>query len=189
MTEESVRQEDVRVIRISDYSTDWPAAYDLEAQKLTRVFGEQLAGIHHIGSTAVPGLPAKPVIDILVEVSEIEKVDELNQLMEKLGYEAWGENGISNRRFFPKGRNRRSHHVHVFPAGHSEVLRHLRFRDYMRAYPDEARAYADLKQELAGKHPHDIDSYCDGKNAFIHEIDCRAAEWANALGSAAGDNV
>jgi len=189
MTEESVRQEDVRVIRVLDYSTDWPAAYDLEAQRLIRVFGEQLEGIHHIGSTAVSGLPAKPVIDILVEVRDIEKVDELNQLMEELGYEARGEYGISNRRFFPKGGNRRSHHVHVFPAGHSEVLRHLRFRDYMRAFPAEAEAYADLKLQLAEKYPHDIDGYCDGKNAFIHELDCRAAEWANTHGSAAGDSA
>lgn len=170
-----------REILVEPYSPEWPELYRNEASLLAEVFGDLLAAIHHIGSTAVPGLPAKPVIDIIIGVYDFERVDELSPAMESLGYEAWGEYGMEDRRFFPKGGNRRSHHVHVFPAGHPQIARHLRFRDYMRAHPRDVHEYAALKEELAARFPHDIDGYCDGKDEFIAETDRRAAAWAEGI--------
>ena len=167
-----------RLITVEEYTESWVEEYKAEAERLREVFGELLVGIHHIGSTSVPGLAAKPVIDFLVEAADIDRVDELNDRMLKLGYEARGEYGIPSRRFFPKGGNQRSHHVHVFPVGHHRVKDHLLFRDYLRAFPEEARAYEKLKRSLADEFPHDIDGYCDGKDEFIKELNRRAERWA-----------
>ncbi|MBN1264195.1 MAG: GrpB family protein [Anaerolineales bacterium] len=175
---QSVKNLANRLVSVEDHQAAWAEDYRAEAELLRDVFGGLLVRIHHIGSTSVQGLAAKPVIDILIEVRNLEKVDTLNERMLALGYEARGEYGIPQRRFFPKGGNQRSHHVHVFPAGHSRVRQHLLFRDYMRTFPEEARVYAQLKQSLAKQYPHDIDGYCDGKDEFIKEIDRRAALWA-----------
>jgi len=168
----------IRTIEVVPYETSWAEAYQQEALLIRQAFGDLLVAIHHIGSTSVPGLAAKPVIDMLVEVHDLEQVDSINPKMEALGYEARGEYGIPQRRYFQKGGNQRTHQVHTFPAGHPEVGRHLRFRSYLRAHPGDAQAYAQLKLLLAAQFPHDIDGYCDGKDSFIQEIDRRAEAWA-----------
>jgi GrpB-like predicted nucleotidyltransferase (UPF0157 family) len=106
-------------------------------------------------------------------------LDGQNAAMESLGYEAMGEYGIPGRRYFRKsnGEGIRTHHVHAFAAGSAEAERHLAFRDYMIAHPEDARAYSELKRKLAAEHPRNIDGYMDGKDAFIKEMDRRAAEW------------
>jgi GrpB-like predicted nucleotidyltransferase (UPF0157 family) len=137
-----------------------------------------LVAVHHVGSTAVPDIFAKPIIDILVEVQCVGRIDEFNQEMIEQGYLPKGEFGISGRRFFIKGdEERRSHHIHVFQTGDPAIERHLAFRDYMIAHPEEAQAYGCLKQELAREFPHDIDSYMAGKNDFIKEIERKAHTW------------
>jgi len=122
--------------------------YEEEAIKLRRIFGEQLVAIHHIGSTSIPGLEAKPIIDIMPVVEDINSVDEHNESMREIGYEPKGENGIPERRYFQKGGDNRSHHVHIFQVGSPHVERHLAFRDYLRTHPIEAREYGDFKQKL-----------------------------------------
>jgi GrpB-like predicted nucleotidyltransferase (UPF0157 family) len=123
---------------------------------------------------------AKPIIDILVEVQDIESIDAINQEMSERGYVPKGEFGIPRRRFFIKGTEEsRTHHVHVFQAGDPEFGRHLAFRDYLRAHPEEADAYSQLKQELARRFPHDIDGYMAGKNDLIKETEKKARAWEN----------
>ncbi|WP_179134058.1 GrpB family protein [Halobacillus massiliensis] len=171
----------MREVKIVPYSLHWPAMFNAEAVRVKSIFGKEMAGIHHIGSTSIPSIHAKPVIDILVEVNDIRKVDRYNSEMQMLGYEAKGEHGIAGRRFFKKGGNSRTHHIHVFESGSREAARHLAFRDYMRAHPEEALTYSQLKQRLAEKHPFDIDSYIEGKDAYIKEIEQKGLEWKESL--------
>lgn len=168
----------MRNIVVVPHDPNWAQAFAAEAARLQPVFGENLVAIHHIGSTSIPGIFAKPVIDILPLVRDIHAVDALNPLMEALGYQPKGEYGIPGRRFFLKEiAEVRSHHVHVFQEGDSEVTRHIHFAAYLRAHPAEAQEYSQLKITLAQQFPHDIESYCAGKDAFIHALDEKARRW------------
>ncbi len=167
-----------RKVHIVPYHPDWPDKFTEEARDLQKVFGKQMLSIHHFGSTSIPGISAKPIIDILLIVRDIEVVNELAPQLEELGYHAVGEYGISGRRFFYKGTNDlRSHHLHVYETGNPHILRHLVFRDYMRAHPMSARDYGRLKEELAHQFPEDMDGYIAGKNAFVKEHEKRALDW------------
>lgn len=166
----------VRVIEVVPYNPKWKEEYLKEAEKIRNIMKEDIIKIHHIGSTSIPGMSAKPVIDILVEVVDINNVDNYNIDMEKLGYIAKGEYGIEGRRFFMKGLYNRTHHVHIFQWDSSEVRRHLNFRDYMISHPEDAKLYAELKKELAVKFRYDIEGYCNGKDNFIKDINKKAMD-------------
>lgn len=171
-------QKQIRVIEVVPHSSQWIEEYRKEAKVICNIMDNEIVEIHHIGSTSIPNIYAKPVIDILIGVKDIENIDKYNKEMEKLGYIAKGENGIPGRRFFLKGLYNRTHHVHIFQAGSLEIKRHLNFRDYMIAHPKEAQQYEELKKELAVKFKYDIEGYCDGKNAFIKDIDNKAKVWS-----------
>ena len=151
----------------------WQSMFEAESQQLSRSFGDNAIAIHHIGSTSIATIYAKPIIDILVEVTDLEKVDERQQSIESLGYLAMGEFGIAKRRFFRKDNlaGIRTHHVHTFETGSPQIDRHLAFRDYMILHPEAAQKYSQLKQQLAQKYPNDIEKYMDGKAGFIKAID------------------
>ncbi len=170
----------VRKIIVVPHDPRWSLLFQQEADELSRILPAVIVAIHHFGSTAIPHIYAKPIIDILVEVTAIERVDELNGKMVGLGYLSKGEFGISGRRFFIKGdEENRSHHIHFYRAGHPEVERHLNFRDFLIAHPDRAEAYSRLKIELAQKFPTSIDDYNAGKTAFILDIDRQAKVWCS----------
>ncbi|MFZ2488226.1 MAG: GrpB family protein [Anaerolineae bacterium] len=157
-----------RQIEIVPYDPHWPQLFAAEAARLREVFGAELLALHHIGSTAVPGLAAKPIIDILPVVRDIARVDALNTAMRALGYVPKGEYGIPERRYFSlDAGGQRRFHVHVFPAGSAEIARHCDFVAHLRAYPDTAAAYAALKLELAERYRDDPISYTEGKSDFI----------------------
>ncbi|HKM43333.1 MAG TPA: GrpB family protein [Limnochordia bacterium] len=162
---------------VTKYNPEWPTLFSAEVHELSGVFGEELLQIHHIGSTSVPGLKAKPIIDIMPVVKNIQVVDDLRQEMIALGYEALGEYGIPGRRYFRKGAKHRTHHVHVFEVRSEHIERHLAFRDYLRAHPDEAKRYGDLKAALAKQYPDDIEAYMDGKNSYIQRVEGQALLW------------
>lgn len=167
-----------RTIVVVPYNSIWPQMYEEEAARISAVFGSELVSIHHIGSTSIPGLSAKPIIDIMLIVRSVETVDAFNPAMIELGYEPKGENGISGRRYFQKGGQlKRSHHVHAYESTSLEVKRHLDLRDYLIVHPAEAKQYGDLKKELAQKFTYDIQGYMQGKDAFVKMIIDRAAEW------------
>lgn len=157
----------------------WRNAFAAEAKHIGTALGENVVAIHHIGSTAIPDIYAKPVIDLLVEVENITEVDERSSTMEALGYEAMGEFGIPSRRYFRKDNQEgiRTYQIHVFDAGSAQIDRHLAFRDYMIAHPEDARKYSELKRKLAKEHSQSIDGYMDGKDGFIKEIDRKALRW------------
>jgi len=157
----------------------WVDRFAIEREMVAQTLGSNVAAIHHIGSTAIPTVYAKPIIDMLIEVENIDEVDAYRPAMEELGYEALGEFGIPGRRYFRKESDAgiRTHHAHAFATGCPEIARHLAFRDFMIAHPDWAARYSDLKQTLATAHLDNIELYMDGKDAFIKEIDRRAAVW------------
>jgi GrpB-like predicted nucleotidyltransferase (UPF0157 family) len=160
-----------RKIEVLAYNPGWVKMFEAEKISLEKLLGDQVVQIHHIGSTAIPGLAAKPIIDVLVEVQNIEKIDEFNEEMKKQSYLPQGDFGISGRRFFIKGTKiHRTHHIHIFQTGNPEIQKHLNFRGYMRQNPEEAVRYAKLKQDLARRFPHDIEKYMAGKNAYIEGI-------------------
>lgn len=167
----------MRVIELHPYDEQWANLFEDEARVLCTLFGEEILEIHHIGSTAVPGLHAKPTIDILPVVRSIARVDCFTEAMERMGYQAKGENGIPGRRYFCKGGERRTHHVHFYEVDDSRVVRHLAFRDYLRTHPNDAESYGKLKQSLAHAFPHDSVSYVEGKAKLAKEIEMRAIEW------------
>ncbi|MCP4923601.1 MAG: GrpB family protein [bacterium] len=164
----------MRKIEVVPYDPDWATLFEAEAEKIKEVLGENCLEIHHIGSTSVPGLAAKPIIDMIPVVKNITEVDLKNPEMIALGYEAKGEFGIPFRRYFQKGVDVRTHNVHVFEAGSTEIDRHLKFRDWMRENEADRQAYASLKQDLAERFPDDIMGYCLGKSDFVASIDKKA---------------
>lgn len=114
-----------QIIEVLAYDSNWPQQFAQEAASIKLIFADNFVAIHHIGSTAIPGLAAKPTIDMILEVKNIESVDNLNAAMAELGYEAWGEYRIPGRRFFVKGETKRTHHVHTFQTGSNEITRHI----------------------------------------------------------------
>jgi GrpB-like predicted nucleotidyltransferase (UPF0157 family) len=167
------------IVRVVPYDTSWPARYAAEALRIRAALGELVTGIHHIGSTSVPGLHAKPIIDVLVEVADLGGLDARSAEMEKLGYEAKGEFGISGRRYFRRDdeRGERTHQVHAFSAAARQLERHLAFRDYLIAHPEVAREYVELKQRLVAQFSNDINGYWSGKDSFIKHHEAVALAW------------
>lgn len=171
-----------RRVLVVDYNPEWPSMFQAEAHKIARILGDNLITIHHIGSTSVPGLRAKPIIDMMPVVKDITLVDQCNPQMAALGYEAMGEFGLPGRRYFRKGGHERTHHVHCYSQSSSEEIeRHLAFRDYLRTHPNVARSYGELKANLARKHPDDANAYMDGKDAFVKATERDAIAWKKSL--------
>jgi len=160
----------------------WAEEFGREAGAIAAALGDVLLEVHHIGSTAIPRIVAKPVIDILAVVTAAGPLDGRAPRLEALGYRGLGELGIAGRRYFRKERapGIRTHHVHAFAAGSPEIRRHLDFRDYLRTHRDAAKAYAALKRDLARRHPGDRRAYSEGKTEFIRDIERRAARSSRA---------
>lgn len=162
-------------VTVVDYDPSWPQRFREERDRLCGALGEAALAIWHIGSTSVPGLAAKPVVDVLVAARSLEEVDAAEPRMRELGYECLGEFGIPGRRYFRKGGDERTHQVHVFDAGDREnIVRHLALCDYLRSHEEARDEYAALKRSLARRFPYDIEGYCDGKDRFVRALEARA---------------
>jgi len=165
-------------VRVVSHDPLWAALYEDEARRIRGVLLGILVDIHHIGSTSVKGLLAKPIIDIMPVVTRIDLVDARNPRFEDLGYECVGENGIPGRRYLRKGGDDRTHQVHVFGQGdRHNVERHLAVRDYLRRHPDVAADYGRLKSEIAIRFPEDIEGYAKAKDAFVKAMEREALRW------------
>ena len=166
-------------VYVVPHDPGWAAAFAREAPRVKRALGDAGSAIHHIGSTAIPGIHAKPIIDLLAVVADAARLDERDAAMQALGYETLGEFGIPGRRYYRKNdaEGERTHQVHAFQAGSPQIERHLAFRDFLNAHRAYAERYDALKRRLADLHPLDVSAYTDGKDAFIKEVDALAAEW------------
>lgn len=166
-------------IIVTEYNPAWPQMFEQEADAIKKILGKNCIAIHHIGSTAVPGLAAKPIIDIMPVVQSLTDVDILSKKFEDIGYEYMGEFGIAGRRYLRKGGDERTHQIHIFvQTDRVNINRHLVFRNYLNTHEDTKNAYAELKRELAKKYPFDIDSYGNGKETFVKEIESQALAWS-----------
>lgn len=166
-------------VHVEPHNPRWAEDFAVEAERIRRALGPIVAVVHHIGSTAIPGIYAKPIIDFLIEVRDINAVDSRHGEMAALGYEALGEFGLEGRRYFRKDDDagNRTHHVHTYGIDSPQLARHLAFRDFLRAHPDWAGQYSELKRRLVEQHPDSIESYMDGKDPFIKRVEQLALEW------------
>jgi len=163
-----------RTISVLPYQASWPEGFHAEQTVLSAALGNTALALHHIGSTAVPGLAAKPILDLLLEVTDLAALDDQTAALAALGYIAKGENGIAGRRYFyknsPKHSQQRSHHLHAFVRGAPQIRQHLALRDYLRQNPVAVAAYAALKLALAQQFPNDTQRYQAGKDHFIAQL-------------------
>jgi GrpB-like predicted nucleotidyltransferase (UPF0157 family) len=144
-----------------------------------RVLGSILVTVHHIGSTSVPGLAAKPIIDLMPLVTDLAELDRERRCVEALGYNWHGELGISGRRYYTLSDKVgiRIVQLHFFNADSSQVERHIAFRDYLRAHPDTASAYEKEKRRARDLHSNDSHAYTDEKAAWIRDTEAKALIW------------
>ena len=158
-------------IEVVDYDRDWPRQYVAERDRIDAAIGDVALAIEHVGGTAVPGLPAKPVIDLMVGVEDIERAGPAVAGLINLGYEYVPEleSQLPDRRYFRRG-SPESHHVHMVPVSSDYWAEHLLFRDYLRTHPQAAEEYGKLKRGLAGRHRLDRDAYRAGKVPFIDTV-------------------
>ena len=162
-----------RKIVLKPHRPEWAAAFEEMRQSIRAACGDVVVEMHHIGSTSIPGIAAKPIIDMLPTVRRCEDGCACVAPLAALGLEYLGAYGIEGRHYF-RSTDPPRHHLHMFAADHPEVGRHLRFRDYLRANPEEARAYQALKRSLAAQYVDDVDGYADAKTAFCNRIDTLA---------------
>jgi GrpB-like predicted nucleotidyltransferase (UPF0157 family) len=157
-------------IVVVDYDAEWPMLFDRLAEPVRRAVADLSAEVEHIGSTAVPGLAAKPVIDIDVVVRTRDDVATAIERLRSLGYVYHGDKGISGREAFLWPTDATPHHLYVVVAGSQPHADHVRFRDYLRTHPEAAREYALLKSELASRYAEDRVGYTDAKSDFVARV-------------------
>lgn len=157
-------------IQVVPYNAAWPSQFQMASQQIQQALGDNCLTIHHVGSTAVPGLWAKPIIDMIPVVKDIYVVKESNAAMEKLGYVVKGEYGMLFRRYFQRVAPLPACNVHVYEQGSGEIERLLLFRDFLIQHADYQQQYADLKKQLS-EEISDITQYTLAKDALIKEID------------------
>ena len=156
-------------VELHPYSADWASLFAAEKARLEGVIGQYVLDIQHIGSTSIPNMPAKPILDIGVAVQNFEAAAVCIAPLEALGYDYRGENGIPRRHLFVKGIDR-THHLHMNEITSRDWRITIAFRDYLRSHPDVAREYAALKRSLAQQFPTDRLAYTEGKAPFIQNI-------------------
>lgn len=166
-------------VRIVDYDPVWPEMAAAEMARIEGALGGVAVRIDHVGSTAVPALAAKPIVDLQVSVAELEPTELYARPLERLGYLFARDPDSPDFHFFGRPAERpRTFHLHVCATGGEHEHRHLALRDYLRAHPDEAARYAALKRDLVARHPEDRLAYIEGKADHVAALERRALEWA-----------
>lgn len=165
-------------VRIVDYDPAWPGEAARELARVGAALGDLAVRLDHVGSTSVPGLAAKPIVDLQVSVVALEPRAAYVDPLESIGYLFVPFATAPEYHFFGRPRERpRTHHLHVCAAGSFEERRHLAVRDYLRAEPAEAARYEAVKRESVRRNPEDRVAYMAGKDGFVKELERRALEW------------
>jgi GrpB-like predicted nucleotidyltransferase (UPF0157 family) len=155
---------------VEDYDPRWPERFEALRFRIAAVLGATAVTIEHVGSTAVPGLAAKPIIDVDVLLAPAGDLPLVIAKLAFLGYRHQGDLGIAGREAFETLAGDFPHHLYVCLPGNLEYQRHLAFRDHLRVHPLDAGLYASLKRRLATEFAHDRDAYTSGKSAFVAGI-------------------
>ncbi len=167
-------------VRIVEHDPAWAGQADEELSRIGEALGPLAVLLEHVGSTAVPGLAAKPILDLQVSVASLEPRAGYIGPLERLGYLFAPDPDSPDFHFFGKPPQRpRSHHLHVCEVGSSHEFRHLAVRDFLREHSDEAARYAALKRELVKRHPQDRPAYIAGKEQYVTDLEGRAVVWAS----------
>ncbi|AZN40992.1 GrpB family protein [Paenibacillus albus] len=169
-------------IIVVPYDPNWAREFEEIGARMRQSLGNLATRIDHIGSTAIAGLAAKPVIDIQISVRELEPVIIYQQPLESLGYVYRAGNGERTKRYFREGEGMRRIHVHVREEGSFGQQFALLFRDYVRAMPDEAKYYEEVKIRLMAQYRDDRERYVDEKEPYIWDIMRRASSWSQVNG-------
>jgi GrpB-like predicted nucleotidyltransferase (UPF0157 family) len=176
---------DFEPVKVVEYDPAWPELYERERDLIGGSLGDLVAAIEHVGSTAVPGLGAKPIIDMMIGLRGLVDGEACVGPLEELGYEYKGEFGIPGRLYFRKiVEGKRRYQIHMVEAGSDFWERHLLFRDYLRGHPDEAVDYYELKVRLAAEFGTDREGYTEAKTEFIRSMEAKARGTPSAMGQA-----
>jgi GrpB-like predicted nucleotidyltransferase (UPF0157 family) len=163
-------QERAEPVEVVPFDPAWPATFEVLRERIAPALGELAVGIEHVGSTAVPGLDAKPIVDIDVVIRYADDFTTAAQRLASLGYVHLGDLGIIGREAFRAPAGSPRHHLYVCASGSASLQAHLTLRDALRGDPALAAAYGALKRDLAAEFRDDRDSYTEGKTAFIRSV-------------------
>ncbi len=159
------------IVRVVPYSAEWPRLFEEEVRRRQPALGDVALDVQHVGSTAIPGMPAKPIVDIAVAIRRFEDGAACVKPLADLGYLYKGENGVPGRHYFVKGtEDARTHYLHMLEIDSDEWKEHLVFRDVLRTDRALAEEYAQLKEQLARRYPADRGAYTDGKSEFVTKV-------------------
>ena len=157
-------------VRLEEHSEQWKVLFEETEAEIRRILGANVMDVQHIGSTAIKGIVAKPILDVAVTVHQLTAIDFCG--MECFGYKSRGEAGVPGRSYFAKYRDEEitTHHIHCYEQGNSNLLANLAFRDFLIANPVYGRQYSDLKLYLAEQYANDRATYTNEKTDFIHMV-------------------
>ncbi|MEW6737151.1 MAG: GrpB family protein [Acidobacteriota bacterium] len=169
-----------RKVEIVEYNPQWPEYFSQLSSTISSAIGELALWIEHVGSTSIPGLAAKPIIDLDIVIASRQPLPEIVQRLVLLGYQHEGDLGVLGREAFARegedvprdatGRKWPAHHLYVCAQDNAELAKHITFRDYLRNNRAAVLAYQELKYQLAQQFPYDVDAYCEAKTNFINNI-------------------
>ena len=159
------------IVELHNYNPKWKQEYEEEKELLENVLGNRIIEIHHIGSTSIDGLMAKPIIDILVVIKSLSEIPEIESILQNYNYHNRGNQGVSDRIFFAKGpEEARSHYLHFTELNSDTYFNQIYFKKYLLEHPKYIKKYCDLKKRLAAKYANERKLYTDGKGDFIKKI-------------------
>lgn len=163
---------------IENYNLNWPFLYEEEAKSLKASLGNSLEAIYHIGSTSIPGMAAKPVIDIMLSIDNLDELELIKEKLAELNYAPLNRSFIPHLSFFTSRIDKTiTYHLHLHERGSPQINRHVNFRDYLKSHPKEANEYSLLKLKLASQFKDDKDAYFAGKTKLVQAIDAKAKLW------------
>ncbi len=159
------------IVRLDEYNLNWKKEYELEEKLLKKVLGNKIIEIHHIGSTSIEGLKAKPIIDILIVINDLDEIEEIEKILKPYGYNNKGKQGILDRYFFTKGSEEaRTHYIHITTLNSKTYYNQVYFKKYLIEHPLYIKEYCNLKEKLALKYKNERPKYTLGKNEFITNV-------------------